>query len=232
MHALVITDYGGPEVLAVQDRPRPVPADDEVLVQVAAVGLNPVDLQTRAGIGAEHHRVRPPMVAGWDVSGVVRAVGAQVHDLRPGDQVVAMSAQPATGVGTAAQFVSLKRDIVGRAPTALPLPHAAALPLAGLTAEQALGKAGPASGRTLLVIGAAGAVGGMVVQLARRDGWRVLGVGRPGESTTWARSAPRQPQRRSGRGCRRGPGHRGRAGGDLRGPRRRHLRDDHAAVGS
>ncbi|HET6504302.1 MAG TPA: zinc-binding dehydrogenase, partial [Amycolatopsis sp.] len=150
--------------------------------EVAAVGLNPVDIQTRAGIGAEHHRVHPPMVAGWDVSGVVRVVGAGVHDLRAGDPVIAMSAQPATGVGTAAQFVALKRDIVGHAPVSLPLPHAAALPLAGLTAEQALGKAGPASGRTLLVIGAAGAVGGVAAQLARRDGWRVLGVGRRGDT--------------------------------------------------
>lgn len=178
MQALVITEFGEPEVLAVREIPKPTAAAGEVLVEVAAVALNPVDLQVRAGVGAANYAVQPPMIVGYDLSGVVCETGPGVREFQVGDQVVAMSAQAFTGLGTAAQYVAIGEGLVGRAPGRVPLPHAAALPLAGLTADKSLVKTGLVAGQTLLVVGAVGAVGGLAVQLARQRGIRVLGMGR------------------------------------------------------
>lgn len=180
MQALIISRYGGPEVVEVGDVPAESPAAGEVLVEVAAVGLNPVDLQSRAGVVPQNVGA-PPYVPGWDVSGVVAEVGPGVTEFAVGDRVYAMSAQAATGVGTAAQFVRLGTGLVGRAPESVDLCEAASLPLAALTAEQALDRVEIADGGTLVVVGAAGAVGAYVVVLAKRRGLRVVGVGRPGD---------------------------------------------------
>lgn len=180
MQALIISRYGGPEVVEVGEVPVERPAAGEVLVEVAAVGLNPVDLQSRTG-EVPQNAGEPPYVPGWDVSGVVAEVGPGVTEFAVGDRVYAMSAQAATGVGTAAQFVRLGTGLVGRAPGSAGLREAASLPLALLTAEQALGRVEIADGGTLAVVGAAGAVGAYVVALAKRRGLRVVGVGRPGD---------------------------------------------------
>jgi NADPH2:quinone reductase len=180
LQALIISRYGGPEVVEVGDVPVESPVAGEVLVQVAAVGLNPVDLQSRAGVVPQNVGA-PPYVPGWDVSGVVAAVGPGVTEFAVGDRVYAMSAQAATGVGTAAQFVRLGTGLVGRAPESVDLREAASVPLAALTAEQALGRVEIPDGGTLVVVGAAGAVGAYVVILAKRRGLRVVGVGRPGD---------------------------------------------------
>ncbi|MFE4513113.1 NADP-dependent oxidoreductase [Kitasatospora sp. NPDC056783] len=175
MRAVVLSAYGGPEQLTVSHVPEPAAPDASVLlVRVAAAGVNPVDLQTRTGLHAGHSALQPPMILGWDVAGTVVAVGDDVTAFRPGDRVVAMSAQMATGRGTYTEMVALPADIAAPAPASVPLTTAAGLPLAGLTAQQALDALGLPEGATLLVTGAVGSVGGSAVQLARLRGLRVV----------------------------------------------------------
>ncbi|MBK3643348.1 MULTISPECIES: NADP-dependent oxidoreductase [Streptomyces] len=175
MRAVVLDAYGGPEHLAVAHVPEPAaPQANAVLISVTAAAVNPVDLQTRAGLHAGHSRLQPPMILGWDVAGSVVAVGDDVTAVRVGDRVVAMSAQMATGRGTYAETVALPADITAPAPASVPLTTAAGLPLAGLTAQQALDTLDLPQGATLLVTGAVGSVGGLAVQLARLRGLRVV----------------------------------------------------------
>ncbi|MFK4112161.1 NADP-dependent oxidoreductase [Streptomyces sp. NPDC002176] len=165
--AVQIDRHGGPEVLTVREIPRPALADGEVLIAVAASSLNPVDWKTRAWeVGPP-----PPATLGWDLAG--RVVAGEVPAHRVGDEVIAMSAQIATGRGTWAELVALPAHLLASAPTSLPLEDAAALPLAGTTALQALRAAEPAPGERVLVTGAVGGVGALAVQLARHTGARV-----------------------------------------------------------
>ncbi|GAQ57035.1 NADP-dependent oxidoreductase [Streptomyces acidiscabies] len=167
MRAVQIDHHGGPEVLTVREIPDPVPAPGEVLIRTAASSLNPVDWKTRAkDIGPAL-----PATLGWDLSGTV--VTANDAPFEPGDQVVAMSAQIATARGTWSELVALPAHLLTHAPTTVPLTDAAALPLAGVTAVQALDKTALTEGARLLVIGAIGAVGGLAVQLARHTGTEV-----------------------------------------------------------
>lgn len=184
MRAVVLSAYGGPEQLTVSHVPEPAAPDRSgVLIRVSAAGVNPVDLQTRAGLHAGHSVLQPPMILGWDVAGTVVAVGDDVATFRPGDRVVAMSAQMATGRGTYAETVALPADIAAPAPASVPLTTAAGLPLAGLTAQQALDTLRLPEGATLLVTGAVGSVGGFAVQLARLRGLRVVAqVRRPADA--------------------------------------------------
>ncbi|MET8468228.1 NADP-dependent oxidoreductase [Streptomyces sp. NPDC006422] len=170
MRAIRIDRHGGPDVLTLADIPEPVPAAGEVLVRTAATSLNPVDWKTRAW------EVGPPLPAtlGWDLSGRVVASDDPAHHV--GDAVIALSAQIATGRGTWSDLVALPGHLVTAAPTAVPLADAAALPLAGVTALQALRAAEAVAGERILVVGAAGAVGGLAVQLARATGARVDGL--------------------------------------------------------
>ncbi|GAA0607521.1 NADP-dependent oxidoreductase [Kribbella sandramycini] len=139
----------------------------EVLVRVVASSLNPVDVKTRAdeirgGVPAL------PMILGWDVAGIVVDPGSSSFDV--GQRVVGMSAQLAAGKGTWADLVALPERVLAPAPTAASLAEAATLPLPALTASQAVEWLGLSAGQRLLVTGAVGAVGGLAVQLARRDG--------------------------------------------------------------
>ncbi|MFJ6433533.1 NADP-dependent oxidoreductase [Streptomyces sp. NPDC091416] len=164
MRAIRITRHGGPEVLSVREVPEPTPGVGEVLIRTVASSLNPVDWKTRAwDVGPEL-----PATLGWDLAGVVTASNHPRH--RPGDQVIAMSAQIATGRGTWAEQVCLPAGLLAAAPTTLALQDAAALPLAGVTALQALNRAAVTDGDNVLITGAAGAVGGIAVQLARHTG--------------------------------------------------------------
>ncbi|WFE57281.1 NADP-dependent oxidoreductase [Micromonospora sp. WMMD712] len=178
MRAVLLSAFGEPDRLATAEWPVPEPGPDDILIRTAGAGVNPVDLQTRAGQHAAHSKVELPMVLGWDVAGTVVEVGARVRRFAPGDPVVAMSAQMATGRGTYADHVVVAADIAAPAPRSIALADAAALPLAGLTADQALDLLDTPPGGTLLVTGAAGAVGGFVVQLAVARGLRVLAVAR------------------------------------------------------
>lgn len=178
MRALALPAYGDPEALTVAELPVPAPGPGQILVRTAASAVNPVDLLVRSGALAEHIGHPFPLVLGWDLSGTVAEVGAGVERFTVGDRVVAMSAQLATGIGTHAEYVALDAAIAAPAPRTADLVHAAALPLGGLTAYQALEKAGLKTGETLLVSGAVGAVGGFAVQLAASRGVHVVALAR------------------------------------------------------
>ncbi|MEW2620839.1 NADP-dependent oxidoreductase [Streptomyces sp. NPDC048106] len=181
MKAVTLERYGPPEVLTVAELDEPRPAAGELLVQVAAAGVNPVDLAVRRG---EIPAPVLPTVVGWDVSGTVVDVGSGVTRFRAGDRVIAARSQLATGVGVSAEYIALDEDLAARAPENTPLRDAAALPLAALTAEQALSRLGTGFGGRLLISGAAGAVGGHLVQLAALRGLRPAGLARPSDAHT------------------------------------------------
>ncbi len=182
MRAVGITSFGGPDVLHLVDLPMPEPGAGEVRIKVAAATVNPSDAALRAGaFGPPPHGDGPPYVAGWELAGTVDAAGAGA-EWRPGERVFAIVFPYATGRGAQAEYVVVPADSVARVPDGVSLAEAATLPMNGLTARLALDKLGLPPGRTLAVTGAAGAVGGYVVQLARAEGLRVIGDASPADT--------------------------------------------------
>jgi NADPH:quinone reductase-like Zn-dependent oxidoreductase len=178
MRAVRYHQFGGTEVLSHEEIDRPVPGVGQVLLKVAATSFNPVDDHIRLGVLAEAIPTTLPITPGLDVSGTIEALGDDVTDLQIGDRVIAMF--PLDVHGGAAEYAVLDADLVTAAPATLDLTDAAALPLTGLAARQAAVElAGVESGQTVLVIGAGGAVGGIVVQLAVAAGATVTGVDAP-----------------------------------------------------
>ncbi|MET9244086.1 NADP-dependent oxidoreductase [Nonomuraea sp. NPDC003709] len=178
MRAVVIHAFGGPEVLEIADVPVPAVRERQVRVRVEAATVNPVDLATRSGALSEAGLLpaRDVIGVGWDVAGIVDAVGPGVTGVVPGERVIGLSDRLDVPLGAQAEYVVLDADAVTRAPSGRSPVEAATLPLNGLTAVQALDRLELAAGRTLLVTGAAGAVGGFAVQLAAARGLRVVAV--------------------------------------------------------
>lgn len=193
MKAVGIHAYGGPEVVRHEDMPRPEPSDDEVLVRVHAAGVNPVDWKTRDGGGqADRIGERFPMVLGWDVSGTVEQVGPHAGGWDVGDEVFGLVRFPQPG-RTYAEYVAAPAAELAPKPSRLSHVEAAAMPLAGLTAWQALFEAGGlAQDQTVLVHAAAGGVGHLAVQLARWKGARVVGTA-SGANAEFLRSLGAEP---------------------------------------
>ncbi|MEU2394805.1 NADP-dependent oxidoreductase [Streptomyces sp. NPDC007369] len=174
MRAVVVSQWGGPEVLTEVETARPEPGLNEILVRVHAAGVNPVDWKTRAS-GALIGWGEVPMV-GWDVSGTVEAVGPGVTLYRPGDEVYGMPHFPRQAGGYAEYVVAPARHFA-RKPASLDHVQAAALPLAALTAWQALvDGADVRPGDRVLVHAAAGGVGHLAVQIAKARGAYVIGT--------------------------------------------------------
>lgn len=175
MQAVRIHDYGGPEVLRLESAPRPQPEADDVLVRIHASGVNPVDWKIREGHMREALGHQLPLTLGWDFSGVVEAVGSAVTDLAPGD---AVHARPDIHrQGTYAEYVIARASEVAAKPAILNHVEAAAVPLAGLTAWQALFEHGSlTTGNRVLIHGASGGVGHFAVQLAKAHGAYVYGT--------------------------------------------------------
>ena len=167
MHAVVISETGGPDVLRHQEFDRPEPGDGEVLVRVHAASVNPVDWKFRRGL-----ITRPlPAVLGADVSGTVEI--SRAEGFSEGDEVFGMSAS-----GGYAEYSTASVGAIAHKPEGVSHEQAAALPVAGLTAWQALfDSAGLDRGQTALVAGAAGGVGHLAVQFAKVAGARVIGTG-------------------------------------------------------
>ncbi|MFF4920495.1 NADP-dependent oxidoreductase [Kitasatospora sp. NPDC001261] len=170
MRAIQIDRFGTPEVLDLVETPRPAPGPGEVLVRTVASGINPVDDKTREGAIGEG---TPPLptTLGWDLAGVV--VDGGDSPLEVGERVIAMSHQLGTTRGTWADLVVLPAAAVAVAPRAVSLVEAATLPLPGLTALQTLDWLAVSAGERLLIAGAAGAVGGLALQIARARGVEV-----------------------------------------------------------
>lgn len=184
MKAIRMHRYGGPEVLRHEELPRPSPGPDEVLVRVHAAGVNPLDWKVREGWLAAHVPLHLPLVPGWDVSGTVEEVGSGVSELAPGDEV--FGKPDLVRDGAYAEWLVSRSGGLARKPARLDHLHAAAVPIAGLTAWQALfeGDGGAASiglepGQSILVLGGAGGVGSFAIQLARWRGARVIATASP-----------------------------------------------------
>lgn len=175
MRAIRQTVLGGPELLQLVEVPRPRPGPTEVLVRVTAAGVNPLDWKTRSRgvfLGA------PPFTLGADVAGVVEAVSEGVTRFAVGDRVFGMPRFPHEA-GAYAEYITAPARQLARIPSALGDVEAAALPMAGLTAWQALvdtARVGP--GDRVLIQGAAGGIGHLAVQIAKARGATVLGTAR------------------------------------------------------
>jgi NADPH:quinone reductase-like Zn-dependent oxidoreductase len=177
MKAVRIHRFGGPEVLCYEDLPRPVPVAGEVLVRVHAAGVNPADWKTRSGRGvAGRFRDSLPITLGWDLSGVVEAVGSGDTAFCVGDSVFGFVCFPDEGA-TYAEYAAVPAAHLAPKPRSLDHLAAAGVPLVGLTAWQALfDVARLRAGQTILVHAAAGGVGHVAVQLAKWRGARVIGT--------------------------------------------------------
>ncbi|MEV7344185.1 NADP-dependent oxidoreductase [Streptomyces sp. NPDC093544] len=174
MRAAVVTAFGGPEVVEVVEIDVPEPGAGQIRIKVAAAALNPVDAGVRVGVfGGAGERLG----LGWDVAGTVDAVGVGAG-WAVGDQVVALSYGPVKSLGTHADYVVVDADAVALAPASIDAVHAATLPLNALAAAQALDLLALEAGQSLLVTGAAGAVGGYAVQLAVHRGLSVTALAR------------------------------------------------------
>jgi len=175
MRAIRQQTLGGPEVLELVDVPRPEPSPTEVLVRVTAAGVNPVDWKTRTRGG---FLGEPPFTIGWDVAGVVEGLGWGVTRFEPGDRVFGMPRFPREAAAYAEYVTSPSRQLA-RTPEGLADVEAAALPLAGLTAWQALvDTAAVGPGSRVLILAAAGGVGHLAVQIAKARGANVIGTAR------------------------------------------------------
>ncbi|WP_354641304.1 NADP-dependent oxidoreductase [Kitasatospora camelliae] len=171
MRAVTQQSFGEPDVLTVGEVARPEPLITEVLVKVRAAGVNPVDAYVRAG--AFPLLGEPPFVLGWDVSGVVEQVGAGVNRFAVGDEVYGMPFFP-RAAGGYGEYVAAPSRHFARKPKGLDHAQAAALPLAGLTAWQALVDAARLQpGQRVLIHGGAGGVGHLAVQIAKALGAEV-----------------------------------------------------------
>ncbi len=173
MLALHQTALGGPEVLRLTELPRPAPGPGEILVAVHAAGLNPTDFKHRA---LSIFLPPPPLTLGWDVSGTVVETGFGVTLFRPGDEVFGMLPYP-YGAGSHAEYVTGPARAFATKPAGIDHVQAAALPLAALTAWQALvDTADLRPGQRVLIHAAAGGVGHLAVQLAKERGAHVTGT--------------------------------------------------------
>jgi NADPH:quinone reductase len=179
MRAVAISSFGSPEVQSVIHLPVPEAGPGQVRVRVQAAGVNPADLAARSGAFGPMLPEGRRYVLGWDVAGTVDAVGPSVDGFAPGQPVVGMSDWLVTKVGTQAEYVVLDAAALAPAPSGVDPVRAATLPANALTAAQALELLGLTAGQTLGITGAAGAVGGYALELARHQGIRVVGTGSP-----------------------------------------------------
>ncbi len=180
MRAARIDRYGGPEVLrVVDDAPVPDPAPDQVRIEVHASSLNPVDVAIRNGWMQQFLPVAPPLVLGTDVAGVVSAVGDDVAGLSVGDLVYGIAGVATGGSGAFAEYAVTGAALLAAPPVGVGMAAAATLPLAGISALQALAEDGDVrSGTRVLIHGASGGVGLTAIELARHLGAFVVATAR------------------------------------------------------
>lgn len=183
MRAVQFDHYGGPEVLRLDEVPIPEPSAGQVLVRVEATAVHPGDLIARSGGFATVIARQDVYRLGWDFYGRVHSTSPDVDDISLGMPVVGMTDWLRDLNGTHADFVAVPRTAVVSAPANLDPDAAAALPVNALTAAQALDLLPLAADDTLVILGAAGAVGGFALQLAVDRGLRVLGVANPADES-------------------------------------------------
>jgi len=175
MKAIRIHEFGGTDVLELEDIEKPQPKDDEVLIKVYASAVNPVDQKIVEGAAQERFPTHFPLTIGWDVSGVIEAAGNHVRKFSIGDEVYGRPF-PTTN-GAFAEYLVTKADQIALKPKSLDHINAAAVPLAGLTAWQGLFKFGRLEmGQRVLIHAASGGVGSFAVQFAKWKGAYVNGT--------------------------------------------------------
>src|SRR5438034_5833402 len=173
MKAVVIHEYGGPEVLKYEDIPRPEPKDDQLLIRVIAAGVNPVDGMIRSGMFAKEGNRAFPIILGGDIAGVVEKVGNKITKFKAGDPVFAYVSLDNSG-GYAQYALVTEREAAPK-PKSLTYVEAAAVPVVALTAWQALVDTAKLSGRqTVLIHGGSGGVGSFAIQIAKARGAKVF----------------------------------------------------------
>ena len=169
MKAFIIDRYGRKNGIRAGDMPMPEPREDDVLIQIHAAGVNPVDSKIRDGEFKLILPYRLPLILGNDLAGVVVRVGSRARRFKPGDEVYARPQKD--HIGTFAEFIAVKEDAVALKPTALTMEEAASIPLVGLTAWQALIEKGQLkSGQKVLIHAGSGGVGTLAIQLAKHVG--------------------------------------------------------------
>src|SRR5438105_3326570 len=171
MKAIVVHEYGGPEVLKYEDAPRPEPKENEALVRVIAAGVNPVDALIRTGKYAKFFGTTLPLTPGYDIAGIVEKTGAKITGLKVGDPIYAY----VLWGGGYAQYAVATEGEASLKPKSLPYIEAASVPLVALTAWQALiDTAKLSAGQTVLIHGGSGGVGSMAIQIAKARGAKVI----------------------------------------------------------
>jgi NADPH:quinone reductase-like Zn-dependent oxidoreductase len=173
MKAVVIHEYGGPEVLKYEDIPRPEPKDDQLLIRVIAAGVNPVDGMIRSGMFAKEGNRAFPIILGGDVAGVVEKVGSKITKFKAGDPVFAYVSLDDSG--GYAQYALVTEREAALKPKSLTYVEAAAVPVVAMTAWQALVDTAKLSGgQTVLIHGGSGGVGSFAIQIAKARGAKVI----------------------------------------------------------
>ncbi|MEO7260818.1 MAG: NADP-dependent oxidoreductase [Jatrophihabitantaceae bacterium] len=173
-------EYGGPETQEFADVDKPRPGPGEILLEVRAAGVNPVDHKVRSGRFKGFQSRELPSEFGSEVSGVIEAVGAGVEGFSVGDEVFGW---PASGHGAFCEYTIVAQDTVVAKPPQVSFVDAATLPVAATTAYDGLAQLGLSAGQTLLITGIGGGVGVAAAQLAGNDGIRVVGTGSQGKQT-------------------------------------------------
>jgi NADPH:quinone reductase-like Zn-dependent oxidoreductase len=168
MKAIVVHQYGGPEVLKFEEYPDPVAGPGEILVRVAATSVNPIDYKRRAGLTKDFYPMTFPGLIGVDVAGTAMKIGPGVEAFSAGDRVFAMADN------TYAELCVVKAVVLAKIPKGLDLIQAAALPLVTTTGNQLLSATGIKAGQTVMVLGAAGNVGRSAVFTAKERGATVI----------------------------------------------------------
>src|SRR6266404_787934 len=176
MKAIVVHEYGGPEVLKYEDAPRPEPKENEVLIRVKAASINPVDVAIRKGYLKEFTGNKFPLILGMDAAGVIEKLGAKIDRFKAGDPVIAFFTL--AGEGGYAQYVVANEREIARKPNTVTFEQAAAVPAAGSTAWTALVETGDLKpGHTVLIHGGSGGVGHFAIQIAKARGAKVIATG-------------------------------------------------------
>jgi NADPH:quinone reductase-like Zn-dependent oxidoreductase len=168
MKAIVVHEYGGPEVLKFEEYPDPVPGQGDVLVRVAAASVNPIDYKRRRGLTKDYYPIHFPGLIGVDMVGTVVKIGPGAEGFSLGDRVFAMADN------TYAELCVVNVAVLAKVPKGLDLIEAAALPLVTTTGNQLLSATGVKSGQTVMVVGAVGNVGRSAVFTAKQRGATVI----------------------------------------------------------
>jgi NADPH2:quinone reductase len=176
MRAITYPKFGGADVLELTEQPDPHIGPDTLVVRVKAASVNPVDWKIREGRLQGLVDVQFPVIPGWDVAGVVEQAGLDTPEFQVGDEVYGYVRKDTVQGGTFAELVAAPVRTLARKPASLSFEEAAAVPLAGLTAYQAIERSGIKASQTVLVHAAAGGVGAFAVQIARALGARVVGT--------------------------------------------------------